>query len=64
MTWPVMYDESSDASKTNAGAISSGWPGRSIGTSAPSVVTVSSGNADKITGFQFGPGATALTRLP
>ena len=51
-----MYDESKLlARKTYAGATSSGWPARFIGTSEPNWLTLLSGKLEGISGVQIGP---------
>src|SRR5205823_5364513 len=52
-----------EAKKTNAGATSSGCPGRSIGVAAPCFAASFAFLSATFNGVHIGPGATQLTRI-
>lgn len=64
-TSPVIKLESALLAKnTNAGATSSGCPGRFMGVSAPCLATFSAGLDAGCSGVHMGPGETQLTLMP
>src|SRR5579864_9559375 len=51
-------ESASETKKTNAGAISSGWAGRSMGVCLPCCAAFSEGLSAMFSGVHTGPGAT------